>query len=281
MMTRLLEIKELNKAYEKSDFSLDNVSFSIDKNEVIGLIGQNGSGKTTLINTIVGNRLKDSGDISFFEKNITQNDYRYKEQIGVVFDDLRVPNKLTIKDINKVFKTIFQTWDSDQFFSLIDQFELPQTNMINTFSRGMRMKTALAIALAHDSKLLILDEATAGMDVSGREQVMEILEDFINEENSILISSHISEDIEQLATKLVFMKDGKTILEEEKDRLLSTYGIVKQPVEAFNIPNELIVASRIRKQEHITLVNDYTALAEAEPLEQIDDATKIIMRGEI
>ncbi|MCD8879451.1 ABC transporter ATP-binding protein [Staphylococcus kloosii] len=280
-MTRLLEIKELNKVYEKSDFSLDNVSFSIDKNEVIGLIGQNGSGKTTLINTIVGNMLKDSGDISFFEKNITPDDYRYKEQIGVVFDDLRVPNKLTIKDINKVFKTIFQTWNSDQFFSLIDQFELPQTNMINTFSRGMRMKTALAIALAHDSKLLILDEATAGMDVSGREQVMEILEDFINEGNSILISSHISEDIEQLATKLVFMKDGKVILEEEKDKLLSTYGIVKQPVEAFNIPNELIVASRIRKQEHITLVNDYTALAEAEPLEQIDEATKIIMRGEI
>ncbi|MBF7025228.1 ABC transporter ATP-binding protein [Staphylococcus kloosii] len=280
-MTRLLEIKELNKAYEKSDFSLDNVSFAIDKNEVVGLIGQNGSGKTTLINTIVGNRLKDSGDISFFEKNITQDDYRYKEQIGVVFDDLRVPNKLTIKDINKVFNTIFQTWDSNQFFSLIDQFELPQTNMINTFSRGMRMKTALAIALAHDSKLLILDEATAGMDVSGREQVMEILEDFINEGNSILISSHISEDIEQLATKLVFMKDGKVILEEEKDKLLSTYGIVKQPVEAFNIPNELIVASRIRKQEHITLVNDYTALAEAEPLEQIDEATKIIMRGEI
>jgi ABC-2 type transport system ATP-binding protein len=281
MMTRILEIKELNKSYEKSDFSLDNVSFAIDKSEVVGLIGQNGSGKTTLINTIVGNRLKDSGDISFFEKNITQDDYRYKEQIGVVFDDLRVPNKLTIKDINKVFNTIFQTWDSDQFFSLIDQFELPQTNMINTFSRGMRMKTALAIALAHDSKLLILDEVTAGMDVSGREQVMEILEDFINEGNSILISSHISEDIEQLATKLVFMKDGKVILEEEKDQLLSTYGIVKQPVEAFNIPNELIVASRIRKQEHITLVNDYTALAEAEPLEQIDEATKIIMRGEI
>jgi ABC-2 type transport system ATP-binding protein len=281
MMTRLLEIKELNKAYENSDFRLDHISLSIDKNEVVGLIGQNGSGKTTLINTIVGNRLKDSGDISFFETNITQDDYRYKEKIGVVFDDLRVPNKLTIKDINKVFKTIFQTWDSEQFFSNIDQFELPQTTMISTFSRGMRMKTALAIALAHDSKLLILDEATAGMDVSGREQVMEILEDFINEGNSILISSHISEDIEQLATKLVFVKDGKVILEEEKDKLLSTYGIVKQPVESFNIPNELIVASRIRKQEHVTLVNDYTALVEAEPLEQIDEATKIIMRGEI
>lgn len=280
-MTRLLEIKELNKAYENSDFRLDHISLSIDKNEVVGLIGQNGSGKTTLINTIVGNRLKDSGDISFFETNITQDDYRYKEKIGVVFDDLRVPNKLTIKDINKVFKTIFQTWDSEQFFSNIDQFELPQTTMISTFSRGMRMKTALAIALAHDSKLLILDEATAGMDVSGREQVMEILEDFINEGNSILISSHISEDIEQLATKLVFVKDGKVILEEEKDKLLSTYGIVKQPVESFNIPNELIVASRIRKQEHVTLVNDYTALVEAEPLEQIDEATKIIMRGEI
>lgn len=279
-MTQLLDIKQLNKTYEKSNFSLDNISFSIDKNEVVGLIGQNGSGKTTLINTIVGNRSKDSGDISFFGKTITQDDYRYKEQIGVVFDDLRVPNKLTIKDINQVFNTIFETWNSERFFSLIEQFELPKTIMISTFSRGMRMKSALAIALAHDSKLLILDEATAGMDVSGREQVMEMLEDFINEGNSILISSHISEDIEQLATKLVFMKDGKVILEEEKDKLLTTYGIIKQPMESFNIPNELIVASRIRKQEHITLVNDYTAVAEAEQLQQIDEATKIIMRGE-
>lgn len=279
-MTQLLDIKQLNKTYEKSNFSLDNISFSIDKNEVVGLIGQNGSGKTTLINTIVGNRSKDSGDISFFGKTITQDDYRYKEQIGVVFDDLRVPNKLTIKDINQVFNTIFETWNSERFFSLIEKFELPKTIMISTFSRGMRMKSALAIALAHDSKLLILDEATAGMDVSGREQVMEMLEGFINEGNSILISSHISEDIEQLATKLVFMKDGKVILEEEKDKLLTTYGIIKQPMESFNIPNELIVASRIRKQEHITLVNDYTAIAEAEQLQQIDEATKIIMRGE-
>ncbi|MBF7019991.1 ABC transporter ATP-binding protein [Staphylococcus sp. 18_1_E_LY] len=279
-MAQLLDIKQLNKTYEKSNFSLDNISFSIDKNEVVGLIGQNGSGKTTLINTIVGNRSKDSGDISFFSKTITQDNYRYKEQIGVVFDDLRVPNKLTIKGINQVFNTIFETWNSERFLSLIEQFELPQTNMISTFSRGMRMKSALAIALAHDSKLLILDEATAGMDVSGREQVMEMLEDFINDGNSILISSHISEDIEQLATKLVFMKDGKVILEEEKDKLLTTYGIIKQPMESFNIPNELIVASRIRKQEHITLVNDYTAIAEAEQLQQIDEATKIIMRGE-
>lgn len=279
-MTQLLDIKQLNKTYEKSNFSLDNISFSIDKNEVVGLIGQNGSGKTTLINTIVGNRSKDSGDISFFSKTITQDDYRYKEKIGVVFDDLRVPNKLTIKDINQVFNTIFETWNSERFFSLIEKFELPKTIMISTFSRGMRMKSALAIALAHDSKLLILDEATAGMDVSGREQVMEMLEGFINEGNSILISSHISEDIEQLATKLVFMKDGKVILEEEKDKLLTTYGIIKQPMESFNIPNELIVASRIRKQEHITLVNDYTAIAEAEQLQQIDEATKIIMRGE-
>lgn len=279
-MTQLLDIKQLNKTYEKSNFSLDNISFSIDKNEVVGLIGQNGSGKTTLINTIVGNRSKDSGDISFFGKTITQDDYRYKEKIGVVFDDLRVPNKLTIKDINQVFNTIFETWNSERFFSLIEKFELPKTIMISTFSRGMRMKSALAIALAHDSKLLILDEATAGMDVSGREQVMEMLEGFINEGNSILISSHISEDIEQLATKLVFMKDGKVILEEEKDKLLTTYGIIKQPMESFNIPNKLIVASRIRKQEHITLVNDYTAIAEAEQLQQIDEATKIIMRGE-
>lgn len=280
-MAQLLEIKQLNKSYKKSEFSIDDVSFSIEHSEVVGLIGKNGSGKTTLINTIVGNRHKDSGEVNFFNEAVTDNDYLYKEHIGVVFDDLRVPDKLMIKDIDKVFRTIFKTWDSKRFFSLIEQFELPQTNMINTFSRGMRMKTALALALAHDSKLLILDEATAGMDVSGREQVMEILEEFTNQGNSILISSHISEDIEQLATKLIFMKDGKVILEEDKNKLLTHYGIIKQPVEAFSIPNELIVASRLRKEEHITLVNDYMKVENAQPIQNIDDATKLIMRGEI
>ena len=208
-MEKLLEINHLNKSYNQSEFHLSNISFSIKPGEVVGLIGKNGSGKSTLINTIVGNRHKDNGKISFFDEEV-EEDNTYKEHIGVVFDDLRVPNKLTLTSVDKVFANIYRTWNSEEFFSLIKEFELPTQNKVNTFSRGMRMKTALSIAMAHDSKLLILDEATAGMDVSGREQVIEILEDYTNEGNGILISSHISEDIEQLANKLVFMRDGKS-----------------------------------------------------------------------
>ncbi|WP_044466563.1 ABC transporter ATP-binding protein [Staphylococcus caprae] len=279
-MEKLLEINHLNKSYNQSEFHLSNISFSIKPGEVVGLIGKNGSGKSTLINTIVGNRHKDNGKISFFDKEVAEEDNTYKEHIGVVFDDLRVPNKLTLTSIDKVFANIYRTWNSEKFFSLIKEFELPTQNKVNTFSRGMRMKTALSIAMTHDSKLLILDEATAGMDVSGREQVIEILEDYINEGNGILISSHISEDIEQLANKLVFMRDGEIILKENKEELLKNYGIVEQPVESFNICNEYLVASRERNHNRISLVNNYQEVPGAKQINNIDDATKIVMRGD-
>ncbi|MFW3591159.1 ABC transporter ATP-binding protein [Staphylococcus caprae] len=279
-MEKLLEINHLNKSYNQSEFHLSNISFSIKPGEVVGLIGKNGSGKSTLINTIVGNRYKDNGKISFFDEEIDEEDNTYKEHIGVVFDDLRVPNKLTLTSIDKVFANIYRTWNSEEFFSLIKEFELPTQNKVNTFSRGMRMKTALSIAMAHDSKLLILDEATAGMDVSGREQVIEILEDYTNEGNGILISSHISEDIEQLANKLVFMRDGEIILKENKEALLKNYGIVEQPVESFNICNEYLVASRERNHNRISLVNNYQEVPGAKQINNIDDATKIVMRGD-
>ncbi|MCA4047564.1 ABC transporter ATP-binding protein, partial [Pseudomonas aeruginosa] len=153
-------------------------------------------------------------------------------------------------------------------------------NAIKTFSRGMRMKTALSIALAHDTRLLILDEATAGMDASGREEVIELLEDFTAKGNAILLASHISDDMEKLASKLIFMKDGKIILEENKDNLLNNYGIVEVPQVDFNVPTEMIIASRVRQNKIIALINNYHQIKDAHPLTNIDDATKIIMRGE-
>ena len=280
-MTHLLQVQQLNKSYKNSNFELNDISFTLNPGEVIGLIGKNGSGKSTLINTLVGNRFKDSGEISFFNQIISEKDKDYKEHVGVVFDDLRVPNKLTITEIDKVFLNIFKHWNSDQFFNLIQSFELPKNNQISTFSRGMRMKAALAIALSHETKLLILDEATAGMDVSGREHVLEILEDYLGDDRAILISSHISEDIEQLATQLVFMRDGRIILKESKEVLLSQYGIIDQPVEHFNISNEYLIATRRRNDRQISLVNNYQKVPDAQPLKTIDDATKIIMRGEV
>lgn len=280
-MTTLLNVDRVNKQYKDSEFKLQDASLTIATNETVGLIGKNGSGKSTLINILVGNRHKDNGSITFFGEEHAAGDVEYKEHIGVVFDDLRVPNKLTIKDIDKVFQSIYTTWNSQKFFDLIKYFELPLQTKIKTFSRGMRMKIALTIALSHDVKLLILDEATAGMDVSGREEVMELLEDFVTQGGGILISSHISEDIEQLADKLVFMKDGRMILTEQKDRLLAQYGIVTTEDEDVEIPKHLIIASRLSKGKYQILVKDYAEIENAEPLKHIDDATKIIMRGEV
>lgn len=280
-MTTLLNVDRVNKQYKDSDFKLQDASLTIATNETVGLIGKNGSGKSTLINILVGNRLKDNGSIAFFGEEHAMDDVEYKEHIGVVFDDLRVPNKLTIKDIDKVFQSIYTTWNSQKFFDLIKYFELPLQTKIKTFSRGMRMKIALTIALSHDVKLLILDEATAGMDVSGREEVMELLEDFVTQGGGILISSHISEDIEQLADKLVFMKDGRMILTEQKDILLAQYGIVTTGDKDVEIPKHLIIASRLSKGKYQILVKDYAEFENAEPLKRIDDATKIIMRGEV
>ncbi|EMM3960825.1 ABC transporter ATP-binding protein [Staphylococcus aureus] len=280
-MTTLLNVDRVNKQYKDSDFKLQDASLTISTNETVGLIGKNGSGKSTLINILVGNRHKDNGSIAFFGEEHAADDVEYKEHIGVVFDDLRVPNKLTIKDIDKVFQSIYTTWNSQKFFDLIKYFELPLQTKIKTFSRGMRMKIALTIALSHDVKLLILDEATAGMDVSGREEVMELLEDFVAQGGDILISSHISEDIEQLADKLVFMKDGRMILTEQKDILLAQYGIVTTGDKDVEIPKHLIIASRLSKGKYQILVKDYAEIENAEPLKHIDDATKIIMRGEV
>lgn len=280
-MTTLLNVDSVNKQYKDSDFKLQDASLTIATNETVGLIGKNGSGKSTLINILVGNRHKDNGSITFFGEEHTVDDVEYKEHIGVVFDDLRVPNKLTIKDIDKVFQSIYMTWNSQKFFDLIKYFELPLQTKIKTFSRGMRMKIALTIALSHDVKLLILDEATAGMDVSGREEVMELLEDFVAQGGGILISSHISEDIEHLADKLVFMKDGRMILTEQKDILLAQYGIVTTGDKDVEIPKHLIIASRLSKGKYQILVKDYAEIKNAEPLKHIDDATKIIMRGEV
>ncbi|WRN83072.1 ABC transporter ATP-binding protein [Staphylococcus aureus] len=280
-MTTLLNVDSVNKQYKDSDFKLQDASLTISTNETVGLIGKNGSGKSTLINILVGNRHKDNGQYHIFGEEHTVDDVEYKEHIGVVFDDLRVPNKLTIKDIDKVFQSIYMTWNSQKFFDLIKYFELPLQTKIKTFSRGMRMKIALTIALSHDVKLLILDEATAGMDVSGREEVMEILEDFVAQGGGILISSHISEDIEHLADKLVFMKDGRMILTEQKDILLAQYGIVTTEDKDVEIPKHLIIASRLSKGKYQILVKDYAEIENAEPLKHIDDATKIIMRGEV
>ena len=228
--------------------------------------------------------LTDSDLINFFKRCKTG---LRKNGIIVVKENVSSENLImdeqdsSVTRSNNVFLNIFKHWNSDQFFNLIQSFELPKNNQISTFSRGMRMKAALAIALSHETKLLILDEATAGMDVSGREEVLEILEDYVSKGHGILLSSHISEDMEQLATKLIFMRDGHILLQEDKHILLTDYGIIEtDETSPLDLPQEVIIASRIRQGQRQTLVKQRQHFEQARPLQSIDDATKLIMRGD-
>ncbi|MEB6838066.1 ABC transporter ATP-binding protein [Staphylococcus simulans] len=277
-MDSYLKVKNLCKSYKNSTFKLDNISFTIDTNEIVGLIGKNGSGKSTLINTLVGNKLKNSGEIYFFGNSIKHNDVSYKQNIGVVFDDIRLPDKLNITQIDKVFSKIYFNWNSKKFNNLITFFELPIDQKLSTFSRGMSMKVSIAVALSHESRILLLDEATAGMDSSSREEVKELLSEFKSEGNSILITSHISDDIEDLADKLIFMKNGGIVFIISKDELYENYGIFKiKDMNSFNYNHPDIIASHSNKRE--ALVKKGKEFSNVSPLKNIDQATNIIMRG--
>lgn len=282
-MHRLLEVKHLNKAFKNSEFTLQDVSFEVDPGEVVAFIGKNGSGKSTTLSTAIGNVPKDSGEVRFFGQTIEEDDYEYKNDVGVVFDTVKLPKKLKVVDIEKIMQQMYRNWESETFWKYIEEFELPRKQKVESYSRGMSMKLSLAIALSHHSRLLLLDEATAGIDVSGREQVLEILEDCKEQGVGMVISSHIVEDLEYIADRLIFMRQGQIVLAVSKSELMEHYHIVKSDKEAYaQVPREQVIAQRERKGIIEALVKG-TVEGEGiscESLHSIDDATKILMRGE-
>lgn len=220
-----LEIKNLTKSYP--GFVLDNLNLTLPKGCIMGLIGKNGAGKTTTIKLILDMIHKDSGNITILGRNNEDNLKLTKEDIGVVMDEVGIPECLTIKQVGKVMKHTFQNWDNTEYTRLVEQFSLPDNKQFKEFSRGMKMKLGIAIALSHNSKLLILDEATSGLDPVVRDEVLEIFNDFTrNENHAILISSHIVSDLEKLCDYIAFLHNGKLLLCEEKDQLLWEYGLV-------------------------------------------------------
>src|SRR5690606_16549451 len=165
-----------------------------------------------------------------------------KEKIGVVFDAMNLPAHITVKQLNKVFLRIFNTWNQDDFFRLVNSFSLPEDKQINKFSRGMSMKLSIAVALSHNAKLLLLDEATGGLDPSSREQVLGELKSFVRDSSGgILLSSHIMSDIEKIASHIVFIKNGKILLNERKDKIIEKFAIVDIKKEQLSLLNRNIV----------------------------------------
>lgn len=220
-----LELIDVTKEYK--DFTLDHLSLTLPAGCIMGLIGENGAGKSTTIKLILGMIHKNEGTIRIYGKDAGEASTLVKEDIGVVMDDNGIPAALDGKKIDKVMKRIYKNWNSGYFMELLQKMSVPVNKKYGDFSRGMKMKMGIAIALSHDPKLLILDEATNGLDPVAKEEVLEMLFDFTREEDhSILISSHIVSDLEKLCDYIAFLHKGKLILMEEKDKLFEEYGVM-------------------------------------------------------
>ena len=255
-MTAALKIQGLTKKFE--GFALDKVSFRVPSGSIVGLIGENGAGKTTTINAALGLIKKDSGEIELFGENVEHLTPSIKEEIGAVFDASNFSEELTPEKLDKVLKDIYTSWDQDLFRQLLDRLEIPFSRKIKTFSKGMKMKLSLATALSHHPKLLILDEATSGLDPVMRDDILDMFLDFVQEEDhAILVSSHITSDLEKVADYIVFIHKGKIIFSKPKDELLEDYGIIKCGDEQFKaLDREDWIACRRQDYEWQVLTSD-------------------------
>lgn len=232
-----LEIKNLTKAYP--GFTLENLNLTLPSGCIMGLIGENGAGKSTTIKLILDMVHKDSGTITILGKDNGDKIQLTKEDIGVVMDEVGIPECLTAGQVGSVMKHTFKNWEEGEYSRLLQELSLPDNKPFKDFSRGMKMKLGIAVAMSHGAKLLILDEATSGLDPVVRDEVVGMFSDFTRDENhSILISSHIVSDLEKLCDYVAFLHKGKLLLCEEKDKLLAEYGLVHCTAEQFrDIPS--------------------------------------------
>ena len=273
MKANALVINGLTKKYQ--DFVLDDVSFSVPCGTIVGLIGENGAGKSTTINAILGLIKKDAGTISILGKQEEEIDNSIRNQIGVVFDGSNYPDVLSAKKLNNVFKKIYGTWNENRFFSLLREMSLPIDKKIKDFSKGMKMKLSIAVAFSHNSKLLILDEATSGLDPVVRDDILDMFLDFVQDEsNSILVSSHITSDLEKVADYIVFIHKGKVVFCKSKDELRYKYGIIRCGAAQFDaIDKDEVIAYRKQDYEWEVLIADRDLAQRKYPKAVIDPAT--------
>lgn len=254
-MENIIEIKNLEKKYDDK-FKLGEINLEIPGGAIVGLIGENGAGKTTLIKSMLNIIKIDNGEIKLLGKNYKQEDV--KEDIGVVLDNMFFPEILNAKDINSSMKGIYKNWDSNLFFSYLKEFELPENKPLKSMSKGMRKKLEIATALAHKPKLLILDEPTSGLDPVVRNEVLDIFLKFVSdEEHSILLSTHITSDLEHIADEIIFIDKGKKILQKTRDDIIENYGILKCNIDDFSkIDKKDIISYKKTKYSYEILVEN-------------------------
>lgn len=260
-MKNAVVVKNLTKSF--ADFSLDGIDLEIPEGSVFGLVGENGAGKSTLINSILGISNASYDELRYFGKDFGSNQKAIKEQLAVIFDQCHYDPECTPKIIGSIMKHSYQSWDSQKFSTLLERFELPTKKKLKNFSRGMKMKLEFAMALSHDTKLLILDEATSGLDPVFRDDILEILRIYSEDENhTVLMSSHITSDLDKIADYVAFIHKGKLLFVKSYDAIREDYGIITCGKEAFESLNKAdIVAYRTNEFSVKVLIQNKQTLA--------------------
>ena len=221
-----IEIQGLTKKYD--GFTLDNISFNVPKGSIMGFIGQNGAGKTTTIRALLNIIRYDAGKINMLGMDNREQEYEIKEQLAAVFDELPFQEMFTAKQLSIMMGGIYRDWDKVEFERYLDRFQLPMKKKCGKFSKGMKMKLQIAAALSHNAKLLIMDEATTGLDPVVRNEILDIFREYLqNGERSILMSSHITSDLEKIADSVTFIDKGKLLISGYKDDILNTHAMIR------------------------------------------------------
>lgn len=264
-MEPALVLKDVSKIYPK--FTLQPMNLTLPAGRVLGLIGENGAGKTTLINLLLHELSTTSGTISIFGKDLFVHEKQIKKELGVVFDACHFIEIFTVRDIEKMFERVYETWDHALFQSYINRFSLPTDQKIKEFSKGMKVKLNFACALAHHPSFLILDEATSGLDPIMRDEILDLLSDFmIDESHTILMSSHITSDLEKIADDIAFIHEGSLLFHKPKEELLDQYGILHCGQSLFeSLDAEDVIAWQKEEYAYHVLIKDRSAFLNAFP----------------
>lgn len=281
MLNKAIEIRNLTKNYEK--FSLGPLNFSVPRGCMVGYIGENGSGKSTTLKAILGLIHPDSGEIKIFGKDRKEYGPELMNRIGVVFDDLHLSGEMKVKEAGNFCQLAFASWKEIQFKEYVKKFDLPREQKIKNLSRGMKMKLSLAMALSHQAELLILDEATSGLDPVVRDEILDLLLEFLQDEkHSVLISSHILSDLEKVADYIAFLHKGKILFMEEKDKLVEHYALCSVDHETIQIldPEAIVGRRRHAFGQDLLVIRDLMPAGIDLARPAIEDIMVYIVKGE-
>jgi len=286
-MENILELRQVSKSFPGSSFRLEDISFSLPYGAVLGFVGENGAGKTTTIGCILNTIAQYGGSIKLFGKEMRDSDTDIRERIAVVYDGANFPSYLNANQVSDIMAGVYRHWDKTLFCHYLEKFKLTPTQKIKQYSRGMTMKLAIAAALSHHPQLLVLDEATSGLDPIMRDEMLDVFLDFVQDErHSILLSSHITSDLEKIADYITFIHNGRLILSALKDDLRYNYGVMRCSEKQFQALNQEDMMAYLKRDYQIDVLLSDSKAAQRKYRDavidhvSIDEIMLLLIKGE-